>query len=171
MQSIFELFRIFPLVLMIICLIDSVLYKSPYSFWLLVGLLLNGLIWTITTRIIAIKLPVLGERPNRYHCSYYETNKPISAGGFPSGHCQSMGFFAVWFLLIIWAINKNHMNVYFIIYFTVLLVILSYLSYLMMYSRAVYFKCHTWIQAISGTSIGIFTALIMWFILQFYKLI
>lgn len=171
MQLVFELFRIFPIVLIIICIIDSVLYKSPYSFWLLVGLILNGLLWLVLTKIFAINWPMLAERPNRYNCSYLEQNKPMLYGGFPSGHCQSMGFFVGWVILIIWSINKNHMNIYFIIYFTLIIIVLSYLSYIMMYSRTIYYKCHTWSQAIFGTLIGLITSLIMWNILHFYKFI
>ena len=69
---IFEIFRTFPMILMIISFMDFLLYKSLYSLWLCIGLLLNGLIWEISTKYISLKWPSLEDRPNRYHCAYYE---------------------------------------------------------------------------------------------------
>ena len=102
LSTIFEIFRTFPMILMIVSFMDSILFKSIYSFWLLMGLILNGLIWEISTKYISFNWPSLEDRPNRYHCAYYESNEPITSGGLPSGHCQSMAFFVIWVILIIW---------------------------------------------------------------------
>ena len=163
---IFEIFRTFPMILMIISFMDFLLYKSLYSLWLCIGLLLNGLIWEISTKYISLKWPSLEDRPNRYHCAYYESDEPITSSGLPSGHCQSMAFFVMWVILIIWY-NQGEININIIIS----IIIGVYLIYMMMYSRVMYYRCHTWLQAIIGSFIGILTAIIMWFSLRYLNLL
>jgi len=145
----YEFFRICPIILVFeSALLAIALQNNLFCWFIVIGIIFNGIIWFILVKLFKKYKPDWSERPNRMHCSYIETNKPITQGGLPSGHCQTIGFFVMWILLGL-IINDTSLLI------TIpLIVLLFWITWMMMYSRAVYFKCHTWYQAITGITVG-----------------
>lgn len=156
-----ELFRTAPLVMFILSPLYAYIFSSKLAFWLTVGLLINGLIWVVIINIVKVVFPDLAKRPANTSCFYLENNKETDAGGMPSGHCQSMAFFAVWILLCVYSSRQKLDTLVILIYILAMTLIAG-----MLYSRAYYYECHTWLQAYTGSAIGAITA----FILSFYVL-
>jgi hypothetical protein len=152
-ELLFSFFRILP-VLIIFTVTLFIIFLENKRFWafMLGGIILNGIIWFIVGTFTGKYMPDLAERPQLKHCAYTETNKDISFSGLPSGHCQTIGFVSAWVIIYLIA---NRVNLEITIPLSLILVLFTYI---MMYSRAVYYKCHTWFQAMSGTFLGILTA-------------
>jgi len=151
-----EFFRTLPLIIIIIATFCTILFKSLFALWLLVGLFVNGFIWGVVNPIVKKEYPDIAKRPSTKSCYYLEDNKQVNAGGMPSGHCQSMAFFCTFLLLYV--IEKYPLDTPLLWTTTIAA---SVGTFYMMYSRAHYYKCHTWMQASAGSAIGIVTALIM----------
>lgn len=158
-----EIFRTCPLIIYIISIVYFLIFKSMFSLFIVIGLSINGIIWIILHPIFKKYFPDLAKRPCRCSCYFYETNKPILAGGMPSGHCQSIGFLVTFIVLYIFAAyyNENSIKI-------ITAIISLYLITFMIYSRAYYYRCHTRTQAIVGTIIGIITGYVMW---EWYNLL
>lgn len=156
-ELLFSFFRVLP-VLIIFTVTLFLIFLENKRFWafMLGGILLNGIIWFILGTLADKYIPDLAKRPQLKHCAYTETNKDISFSGLPSGHCQTIGFVSAWVIIYLIA---NRVNVEISIPISIILLLVTYM---MIYSRAVYFKCHTWLQAMSGTFLGILTAGILW---------
>jgi membrane-associated phospholipid phosphatase len=157
-----EFFRTLPLIFSIVFFFDTILYRNMISFWLLVGLIFNGLIWALINPIIKRNYPNLASRPNTKSCYYLENNKPVKAGGMPSGHCQSMAFVSVFLLL---CILYTQSQVSQLVVYTAFCVAIIFI-FVMMYSRAQYYRCHTWLQATSGSIIGMTTAIVLYYLVK-----
>jgi membrane-associated phospholipid phosphatase len=128
---------------------------------LLIGIIISIITSELLKKYTNKKWHILAKRPQSLHCNCIENNKKSETGGLPSGHSQIMGFFSMWMLLILWHYNKK-----IDIYLITVMIILIYFTYLMMYSRVIYYKCHTWLQSIIGTFIGIIIALYLWFFIK-----
>lgn len=156
-ELLFSFFRVLPMLITFTVILFWIFLENK-RFWafMLAGILLNGIIWFIVGTFTGKYAPDFAKRPQLKHCAYTETNKDISFSGLPSGHCQTIGFVSAW-VIIYFIINRVNPEIS--IPITIILVLVTYM---MMYSRAVYFKCHTWLQAMSGTFLGILTACILW---------
>lgn len=157
-ELLFSFFRVLPVLITFIVILFLVFLENR-RFWLfmLAGILINGIIWLILGTLTDKYTPDLAKRPQTKHCAYTETNKEISFSGLPSGHCQTIGFVSAWVILY-FIVNRVDIEIS-----VPLSIILVLITYMMMYSRAVYFKCHTWFQAMLGTLLGIMTAGILWY--------
>lgn len=156
LNYLYEFFRVFPIILTFESVLLAIaLGNNLFCWFIVIGILFNGIIWFILTKLFTKYKPEWSERPNRMHCSYIETNKPLTAGGLPSGHCQTMGFFVTWMIfgLILYDVS--------LIIIIPTVILLTWLAWMMMYSRAVYFKCHTWNQSIIGIMAGMISTVIL----------
>lgn len=154
----FSFFRVLPILITFVVML-FLIFLDDKRFWafILIGILLNGIIWFIIGTLTGKYIPELAKRPQRKHCAYTEMNKDITFSGLPSGHCQTIAFVSTWVIIYLIA---NQVNAEISI---PLILILILMTYMMMYSRAVYFKCHTWFQAMSGTLLGILTAGLLYY--------
>lgn len=158
---VYNFFRILPILLLFEAVLFSFCLDSKFAkFWwfVVLGIILNGLIWYIVGISIKKYDLALSKRPQTAHCAYIENNKLTVSGGLPSGHCQTMGFFATWFIIYIilnnfeWYIGAPMIGV------------LLWFIWFMMYSRVIYFRCHTWFQASTGSLIGSLVAIVLYVI-------
>lgn len=154
----FSFFRILPVLITFVVTLFLIFLENK-KFWafMLLGILFNGIIWFILGNFTAKMYPLLSKRPQTKHCAYTENNKDIISSGLPSGHCQTVSFVSAWVIIYLIA---NQVNSEISIPLSIILILFTYI---MMYSRTVYFKCHTWLQTIFGTALGIITAIILWF--------
>lgn len=154
----FSFFRVLPVLITFeVCLFLIFLENRRFWLFILIGILLNGVIWFILGTLTGKYLPLLSKRPQGKNCAYTENNKDITFSGLPSGHCQTLSFVSTW--IIIYLIF-NHINLAISIPISI---ILGFSIYIMMYSRVVYYNCHTWFQAKAGTFLGILTACLLWY--------
>ena len=153
-----ELFRQLPFLLVIGSGMTAVLFKSPFWWFCFCGKIVNTIVWVLVTTITKRYFPALAKRPQDMHCYFWENGKPTTSSGLPSGHCQSMGFFAMWMLL--YAIQSGFTMVWAI--FIGIIGLAS--SWFMMYTRVDVYSCHTWLQAMSGTLLGMIMTMPLWFI-------
>lgn len=158
-----EIFRTFPLILLILTPVYTVIFKSKIALWLFIGLIINGVIWTVLNPIIKKYFPEIAKRPSTKSCYYLENNETVEAGGMPSGHCQSAAFFSIYMILVVWEKTQN------IIYTLLSVLVGLFLTGFMMYSRFSYYKCHSVTQTIVGSLIGSSTAFILWYIMIIFK--
>jgi hypothetical protein len=155
---IYQFFRILPVLITFCAFLFAIILKSKFLWFMTAGIIINGILWFIIGHITLKYYPELAKRPQTSHCYYIERNKQALSSGLPSGHCQTMAFVSTWIIL------------YFIIYHIKLHIsipismLLIFSTWFMMYTRAGYFKCHTWFQAIFGSIIGIIMALLLWII-------
>jgi membrane-associated phospholipid phosphatase len=150
-----EFLRVWPLTVCVITFAYALLYHSMSAWFMLLCLLLNGFIWMLASMLVQILYPKLGMRPQTKSCYFIESSNVAKNNGLPSGHCQSMAVFATWMVLLTWKLSTNT------VLKTTVFTLAAALIYLMMYSRSVYYKCHTWTQSVVGSIIGVCTAIMM----------
>lgn len=159
-QALNEFFRILPLSMYVLFFLLIIVFKSGIAFFLLAGLLLNGALWFFLSRTFPKILPLeIVTRPNTERCAFIDSDRLLpKTSGFPSGHCQSMGFVATW--LILCAIHVGTPASSLVPFAAVLTASVCFMAY----SRVKHYRCHQWIQAIAGSIIGIATAFPVWWL-------
>ncbi len=155
----FEFFRVLPVILFFLAVAFAISEKNYGWIVMVVGLLLNGIIWLLISNITMKLYPNLAKRPVNSQCYFYHQQNLTVDNGMPSGHCQSIAFFATW--LILMAIYyRVHPVLYIIVVCISTLLVIG-----MVYSRVQHYKCHNAIQASVGVGIGCITALLCYPIL------
>lgn len=155
----FEFFRVAPLLMFFISIAAAFAFKSLAWTFMFVGLLINGAIWGLVNPYFKKNYPEISTRPSKSQCYYFHQKTLTTAGGMPSGHSQSAAFFSTW--LILMAIHAQVPS--YVLIPTIMIAL--WLTLGMMISRVHQYRCHTTLQASTGSMIGIVTALIMWLIL------
>jgi hypothetical protein len=152
-----EFYRILPVLFMFVGFMMAFMTRASYWIYFVAGLFLTGAT-SLIIKYFFDRYPTYANRPNNINCSYINNNMPAMSGGFPSGHCQTMGFVATWFLL--YALYHNFPLDIFI----VILLLCAVSIWLMILSRVEHSKCHTLLQAYVGTIVGSCIGVIWWFI-------
>lgn len=153
---VYEFFRILPVLITLCAVSFAVMFQSPFWAFMVVGILLNGILWTVIGEAVERYYPEVAVRPQTYHCYYIEHDRPAKSGGLPSGHSQTMSFVATW--TILYLLSKRVPLP--IAVPTAFVLVAS--TWFMMHSRADHYRCHTWFQTTCGSGIGIVTAIALW---------
>ena len=152
----FEFFRVAPVILGFIAAVSALAFHSIEWAMLVAGLFINGIIWSAVNPYMQRNYPDLSHRPSKSQCYFFHQKTLTEAGGMPSGHSQSAAFFSMWIVLM--AIRHQLPTPA----IALVVAIALWLTIGMMISRVHEYRCHTTIQAATGSTIGIVTALILW---------
>ena len=151
----FEFFRVLPVILYFVTGACILFFWGNIGWvFMMAGLLLNGAIWGFITPLTNKYLPKLSERPSKSQCYFFHQKTLTTASGLPSGHCQAAAFFSAW-LLIMAVVYKAPS-----LWLGITTIISIFFTLGMIWSRVYHYKCHTLLQAVIGTLIGITIAII-----------
>jgi len=154
-----EFFRVLPVILLFIAVAFALSEKNHGWMLMVVGLVLNGLLWYIVSSWFMRYHHELAKRPQTSQCYFFHQKTLTSDNGMPSGHCQSAAFFGTWLVLMAIFYGVN------IIWYLVTISIAAFITVGMIWSRVKYYKCHNAMQAGVGTAIGCITAFLLYPIL------
>lgn len=153
-----EILQAFPLIIYAGTGVATIITQSKLILYFLIGILIFG---SFMNHILKYSFSNLfpdaewGKRPEdrpNTGCGYFDKcdGGKAQTYGFPSGHSQTMAFFAIFWTLYILDTNSNKNSAD-----TILKILAIWLITLSVAISRIHVKCHTVVQVVAGLMIGI----------------